>query len=469
MDMDMNQATQAIPRSTARAVLESLYSGLNLGLFRHSGALRSSVDSTHFVVVALALLGLSGAWSFVLSGSGAVFSPQALASQLLWVPLALLAGHLVTRVLGDDRYLLQVGTTVGAIGIALSVVSGVVWFAVDRAWIKVPALLGVNGVYDLLFAWWALAIVVAIRRMTVSAARHTLWPVFIVALIVVLPAYVLAPEPLWDAPGQEPAEAGARPFSERALYAQPELLRKAEQRLKPERAGVEDLYFIGFAPDASQDVFMKETLSIGRLVNERFGAEGRGVNLISHPGVLDTLPIATLTSLRHALHAIGSRINAEEDVVLLHLTSHGSENHELSVAFYPLELRTIGPEDVRAALDDAGIKWRIVVISACYSGGFISALQDTHTLVITASDATHTSFGCGNAFDFTYFSKAYFDEALRHTYSFEKAFSTAQRLIAARERQEGLEASNPQMALGHAIQAKLSNMANKWSEAAHEK
>src|SRR4051812_25520277 len=469
MAMEINPATQAIPQSTARAVLGSLYGGLNLGLFRHSGALRSSVNSTHFIVIAVALLASSGAWSFALSGSGALFNPQALASQVLWVPLALLAGHLVARVLGDDRYLLQVGTTIGTIGIALSIVSGVVWFAVDHGWVKVPALLGVNGIYDLLFAWWALAIVVAVRRLTFASRHPTLSPILIVALIVVVPMYFLTPEPLWDAPGEEPVEAGSHPFGERALYAQPELLRKAEQRLKPERAGVEDLYFIGFAPDASQDVFMKETLAISRLVNERFGADGRGINLISHPGVVETLPIATLTSLRHALHAIGSRMNAEEDVVLLHLTSHGSENHQLSVAFYPLELRTIGPDDLRSALDDAGIKWRIVVISACYAGGFISALQDTHTLVITASDATHTSFGCGNAFDFTYFSKAYFDEALRHTYSFEKAFSTAQRLIAARERQEGLEASNPQMALGHAIQAKLSNMANKWSEAAHEK
>ena len=214
---------------------------------------------------------------------------------------------------------------------------------------------------------------------------------------------------------------------------------------------------------------MKETLAIGRLMDARFGVEGRSIKLISHPGVVETFPIATLTSLRHALHAIGSRINPEEDVVLLHVTSHGSENHELSVAFFPLELRAIAPDDVRSALDDAGIKWRIVVISACYSGGFIDALQDAHTLVITASDATHTSFGCGNAFDFTYFSKAYFDDALRHNYSFEKAFFIAQKTIAAREKEEGLEPSNPQMSMGQAMQVKLANLANKWSEASHEK
>ena len=141
---------------------------------------------------------------------------------------------------------------------------------------------------------------------------------------------------------------------------------------------------------------------------------------------------ATLTSLRRALGAVGRRINPEEDVVLLHLTSHGSQNHELSVEFYPLQLQAIRPADVRAALDDAGIKWRIVVVSACYSGGFIDALKDTHALVIAASDANHTSFGCGDAFDFTYFSQAYYDGALRGTYSFEQAFGIARQAIPER-------------------------------------
>jgi hypothetical protein len=75
--------------------------------------------------------------------------------------------------------------------------------------------------------------------------------------------------------------------------------------------------------------------------------------------------------------------------------------------------------------------------------------------VVTAADARHTSFGCGDAFDFTYFSKAYFDEALRKTYSFEKAFAMAKDSILLREQKEGLEHSNPQIFMGEAMQAKL--------------
>jgi len=261
-----------------------------------------------------------------------------------------------------------------------------------------------------------------------------------------------------------------QPFSENTLYAQTELLRAAEQRVMPGRAGEEHLYFVGFAPDAAQDVFMKETLAIGKLLKERFGTGGRALSLISHPGVVDQYPMATLTSLRRALKTVGERINREEDVVLLHLTSHGSQSHELSVEFYPLQLPPIRPAELRSALDEAGIKWRIVVISACYSGGFIDALKEAHTLVVTASDARHTSFGCGNAFDFTYFSKAYYDEALRKTRSFERAFALARESVRRREQKEGLESSNPQMFIGAAMHTKLARLERTLSaETAHAK
>jgi hypothetical protein len=95
------------------------------------------------------------------------------------------------------------------------------------------------------------------------------------------------------------------------------------------------------------------------------------------------------------------------------------------------------------------------VISACYSGGFIEPLKNDHTMVITAADATHTSFGCGNQYDYTYFGEAFFDKALRHTYSFTEAFDTARTSIAAREVSEKLTASNPQLYAPPAMKAKL--------------
>ena len=120
-------------------------------------------------------------------------------------------------------------------------------------------------------------------------------------------------------------------------------------------------------------------------------------------------------------------LDPDEDVLFLYLTSHGSEDHRLAMQFWPLQLDDIDPRMLKQMLDESGIKWRVIVISACYSGGFVEPLKDDHTMIVTAADAFHQSFGCGSTSDFTYFAKAYFDEALRGTHSFQAAFDQARR------------------------------------------
>src|SRR3546814_7968665 len=88
-------------------------------------------------------------------------------------------------------------------------------------------------------------------------------------------------------------------------------------------------------------------------------------------------------------------MDRDEDLLLLYLTMHGTEDHELAVTFPPLLEEWITQPQLRAALDDAGIRNRVVVISACFAGGFITDLRDARTLVITAARADRASPGCG--------------------------------------------------------------------------
>jgi hypothetical protein len=180
------------------------------------------------------------------------------------------------------------------------------------------------------------------------------------------------------------------------------------------------------------------------------------VVLVNNPKTVAHVPLATATSLKRTLERVGQTMNPDEDVLLLYLTTHGSSDHRLAIQFWPLQLSDIDPRMLREMLDRAQIKWRVIVISACYSGGFIEALRDEHTLILTAADATHTSFGCGSESDFTYFGRAYFDQALRETYSFVDAFGRARELISEREQAEALTPSNPQIFVGSRIPAKLS-------------
>jgi len=96
-----------------------------------------------------------------------------------------------------------------------------------------------------------------------------------------------------------------------------------------------------------------------------------------------------------------------------------------------------------------------VIISACYSGVFIRPLADRDTLIITAADADHTSFGCKDANTWTYFGDAFFNVALRQAASLKDAFVVARALVRKRELRERFEPSNPQMAGGANVQPLL--------------
>jgi tetratricopeptide (TPR) repeat protein len=98
------------------------------------------------------------------------------------------------------------------------------------------------------------------------------------------------------------------------------------------------------------------------------------------------------------------------------------------------------------------VRHRVVIISACYSGVFVRPLADPDTLIITAADADHSSFGCKNGNDWTYFGDAFFNTALRRASTLHDAFVLASSLIRKRERQRGLTPSNPQMAGGENIE-----------------
>jgi hypothetical protein len=112
-------------------------------------------------------------------------------------------------------------------------------------------------------------------------------------------------------------------------------------------------------------------------------------------------------------------------------------------------------------LDEAGIRNRVIAVSACYSGGWIEPLRNEDTLVMTAADADHTSYGCGSRSDLTYFGRAVFDEQLRKTKSFEDAFRAAVPVIRQREieakKDDGF--SNPQIFVGREIHALLDELA----------
>jgi hypothetical protein len=264
---------------------------------------------------------------------------------------------------------------------------------------------------------------------------------------------LLSDQRMWvadDDGSNQPDAPESRLTDEEVFYAQPELLAQSLDSLQPGRPGQADWYFLGVAGDSYQNVFRHEAEAAHSLFDTRFGTTGRSMVLLNNDETALTQPIATRTSLERALDEVGDKMNPDEDVLFLFLTSHGSAG-QFELSYDPLQLDPITPDWLRQTLDKSGIKRRVIVISACYSGSFIPALRSPDTVVITASDAKHTSFGCSDDADFTYFGRAFVDEALRHQHSLASAFAEAKSTVKEREKVEGFEASNPQMFVGSDI------------------
>jgi hypothetical protein len=314
--------------------------------------------------------------------------------------------------------------------------------------------------------WYAVVLAatypIALRTLNIGKRAPLFFALIPVAGIML---YDYVPQiPLWySQPVATAGEATDRrePISvEATYYDQYGLMDDALEKIAKQRPGVPDIYFVGFAGYASQNVFMKELQAVGKLFDDRFDTAGRSMLLINNRATVRDTPIANGSNLWYGLSTIGRILDPEEDVLVLFLTSHGSKDL-LSVDFWPLQPDDLTASDLREMLDESGIKWRIIVVSACYSGSFIDDLRTDHTLIITASNEDKKSFGCGNEFEFTYFGSAYFDQALRETFSFSDAFEKAARYIEQRESDEGLTPSQPQINVGAAMRPKLDELRDR--------
>jgi hypothetical protein len=256
-----------------------------------------------------------------------------------------------------------------------------------------------------------------------------------------------------DAARDAAAERPRLQLSQQTFEAQQALWEKTMAAIAHQRPGVTDVYALVFAPYAAEDVFLRESTLVSRVLAERFDAEGRVVHLVNHVSTTLTHPWATALNLERAIDAIAQRMDRDKDVLVVYMTSHGASDFKLAASHWPLQVPPVTPGELREALDKAGVRNRVIAISACYSGGWVDPLAGDTTLVMTAADATHTSYGCGSRSELTFFGRAMFDEQLRKTHSFEQAFARAVPLIKQREIDAGKEDgfSNPQIRVGAGI------------------
>jgi len=310
--------------------------------------------------------------------------------------------------------------------------------------------------------WYLLVVARLIKRFFYLTLLPTIAYVVLYALFNFSPLFLLPTEPLWY-PLQTNNEIEA-PYDidvESVYYSQSQLLDKSVSNLIEGKPGVADLFFIGFAGDADEDVFMNETRSAQSIMDDYFNTFGRSLVLINNEETVDNIPLANGHNLKKSIKQVAQLMNIDEDILILFLTSHGSEDHTISANFPPFKLNDLNASVLNGALNSAGVKWRIIIISACYSGGFIESLADPYTLVITAASADRNSFGCGHDGQYTYFGDAYLESGLKQTKSFLNAFDVAKKIVLEKENKQGYKNSEPQIRIGAEIKNKLISIEKK--------
>ncbi len=425
-----------------------------------------------FIVV---LAALRVALQFLAAGPHGAFNPYGINALIAWLALEIAVAALVvpaaarvTALAAMVALLVVAEFIIGAVSAASSLAfptSAAPWV---RAFVRAApiAILAVASV------WWVGAMV-AVIRSTAPASRlyalgqaAALWAVLaaVTALVPHAPVFVaqgfdIRTANLWErlyAAKLPPRQDSAPPQSEAASFdaTQHALLQTEVGRLAPPNQGTTNVYALGIGGWADQDVFLKELDGGLAAIGSILPIQGHALRLVNHHETTETVPIANQRNFAASVHALGTAMNKNDDVLVLLMTSHGTPTG------FGLRLPSgvtteLTPQEVAATLDKEGIKNRIVIVSACFAGTFLPPLANDDTIVLTASDANNTSFGCAPERDWTYFGDALFRQSIRRGWDLQHAFDNARVLISGWEMMDRARPSNPQAHFGPTLVARL--------------
>jgi len=240
---------------------------------------------------------------------------------------------------------------------------------------------------------------------------------------------------------------------EARLYTESSRLQSVLSSLAPQRPGVRDVYLLVVGGDGTEGVFAREVDWVAERLGSVFDLKRRHVKLVN--GGSDDLPLATRTSVREALEALDALMDPNEDLLMVHLVSHGSREGALLLDDHNLTLNDLSVADGKQWLNALKARHQWLVVSACYSGQWVDALASPRRVIFASAASDRTSFGCGDDSDRTWFSKALYGEDMAAGIDDPAAWfaATSVKVTGMEEEQgiDGEEHSMPQQAVGEAF------------------
>ncbi|GAO54997.1 C13 family peptidase [Novosphingobium sp. MD-1] len=240
------------------------------------------------------------------------------------------------------------------------------------------------------------------------------------------------------------------PVSPEILWPmQPELVEATAISLRPQDMEHPPVRVVAVAAGGSQQLFGREAKAALTLLRGRFGPRTPGALLSNARLDLTHVPLATNANFSTLLRQATMGTDLDGDLIVIYLAGHGSRDAALRTDLPDYQpLIPISARSLARSLDEAGIRRRIVIVSACYAGTWIKPLASPDTIVITAAAADRTSFGCDDRRQYTVFGEAFISGPLRGGASLQEAFEYLKKRVAAEEAKEGATPSLPQAYVG---------------------
>jgi len=218
--------------------------------------------------------------------------------------------------------------------------------------------------------------------------------------------------------------------------------------LQPQRPGQQDVYLL-VASLWSDPVFEREATQAEAILRQHLHADGRSILLSAGGQGERTHPAASPENLSAAVGQIASLMDPNEDLLVIFLTTHGSPDGSAALREHNRMGGALHPANLADMLRSSGVRNRVVIVSACFSGAFIAPLADDNTIVIAAAQSDRTSFGCQPERDWTFFGDAYFNHGLSAGGTILNSFDTAKTWVERWEHEQNLTPpSNPQRFVG---------------------
>lgn len=379
-------------------------------------------------------------------------------SSVLFLSSAPVLGALVAASIGRGKH--RVLALAGEL-LIVQLVAGVAWLAAEIAtsgtggalgWIR----LGIAALSIAVSIW---VIGRGLRGARASPARRGIATAAAAGVILAWQSASMLYDPLLEIASSyaSPTEADQVPAEideERLWSQQPALVAEALKSLAPPGASGQDTYVVAIGASGSQRIFGREARLARTVLANAFGATRRSLILANDEPSLYRAPLANNTNLEALFAGIGKAIDPSRDLVVIYLTSHGGRDAKLTTDLPDFEaMDGIGAKRLADVLARNGIKRRVIIVSACYSGSWIKPLATPDTIVVTAARADRSSFGCSDDRELTYFGEALLKGPLSSGASLEQGFAAAHRTVARWERKP--PHSEPQAYVG-------SNMAGVW-------